>query len=148
MTSPHLRPCTAADVLTILNRDGVSIGADQMIRQLRGGLAFTAEVDGVVLGCVGLVMPWPGMGMVWMTLAKEVGRHGLWLTRTTRRLIEDVSRAYGLHRLEAVALMETDRHQRWLRLLGFTEERDGIARAYLPDKRAMRRFERIIEEET
>lgn len=141
MTSPVVRLCTEADLRAVINRDGSVIGIDNMIRQMRSGPSFTAEVDGLVLGCAGLVLPWPGVGMAWMCLAKEAGRYGLWLTRTTRRILRDLIRAHALHRVEVVALEESDRNLAWLRLFGFTQEREGRAACYFTDKRSVVRFE-------
>lgn len=145
MTRPHLRLCREADIRAVLNRDGSTIDLDRTLVQMRSGPAFAAEVEGVVIGCAGVVIPWPGTGMCWMMLAKEAARYACWLTRTTKRILTDLCRAFGLHRLEAMALHDSDRNQRWFRALGFTVEQHGIARDYFSDKRSIVRFERIVE---
>jgi hypothetical protein len=116
---------------------------DTMIRQMRSGPAFAADVDGIVLGCAGIVLPWPGVGMAWMCLAKEAGRYGIWLTRTTRRILHDLIRVHQLHRVEVIALQESERNLAWLKILGFMREIDGRATAYFTDRRSVIRFERI-----
>lgn len=145
MTTPQLRLCREADIRAVLNRDGSTIDTELTIRQMHSGPSFTAEVDGMVIGCAGVVIPWPGIGMCWMMLAKEAAHYALWLTRTTRRILADLCRAFGLHRLEAIALKDSDRNQRWFRALGFHAEQHGTAQAYFSDKRSIVRFERIVE---
>jgi len=77
-----------------------------------------------------------------MSVSDDIAEHGLWLTRLTRAFLRDIIRVHRLHRLEAVALDESVRNQQWLRVLGFAPE-GGIAHAYLPDKRAVQRFELV-----
>lgn len=145
MTNPVVRPCREQDIRAVLNRDGCMIDAERTVMQMHGGPSFTAEVNGVAIGCAGVVIPWPGLGICWMLLAKEAGKYGVWLTRTARRIINDICRAFGLHRVEAIVLNDSSRNLQWLRLLGFSSERDGLARAYFTDKRSVVRFERIVE---
>ena len=145
MINPRLRQCRESDIRAVMNRDGATIDIDRTILQMHSGLSFAAEVEGVVIGCAGVVIPWPGVGVCWMMLAKEAERYVLWLTRTTKRILADLCRAFGLHRLEAIALKDSDRNQRWFRALGFTIEQQGTARAYFSDKRSVVRFERIME---
>ena len=144
--TPSLRLCRESDIRAVLNRDGTTIDTDRTILQMHSGPSFAAEVEGVVIGCAGVVIPWPGVGVCWMMLAKEADRYALWLTRTTRRILADLCRAFALHRLEAMSLKDSDRNQRWFRALGFTIEQQGTARAYFSDKRSIVRFERMIEE--
>jgi hypothetical protein len=142
MIEPRVRLCTESDVRAVLSRDGSVIGIDTMLRQMHSGPAFAADVEGIVLGCAGIVLPWPGVGMAWMCLAKEAGRYGLWLTRTTSRILHDLIRVHQLHRVEVIALEESARNLAWLKILGFTPEHDGRAQAYFTDRRVIR-FERI-----
>lgn len=146
VAAPTLRPFRASDLDALVNRDGAQIDRQQLLAQARSGPAFTAEVDGVPLGCAGVVLLWPGVGSAWMVLTEEMVLHRLWLTRTVRHFLEDMTRVYRLHRIEAVALDDVTRNQGWLELLGFETEKDGRARHYLSDGRSMVRYERIREE--
>ena len=143
MTSPTIRTFHAHDAANICNRDGDQVTASLIIDQATKGPAFTAEIDGVILGCGGVVVLWPGMGACWMRLADEIGTHGLWLCRVTMEFLDRVTRDLNLHRLEAMALHESIRNQKWLELCGFVKEENGIAHAYLPDQRSMVRYERV-----
>lgn len=143
MTNPILRAFHADDAKAILNRDGKQAEAESTLLQAAQGPSFTAEYDGVVLGCGGVVLMWPGVGACWMMLAEDIGSHGLWLSRTTRHFLATVKREANLHRLEAMAMHESVRNQAWLELCGFKREQNGIAQSYLPDKRSMVRFELV-----
>ena len=143
MTEPTLRSFQEADAYVLRNRDGSFAGPEQVVAQARRGPAFTAEVDGRPIAAAGVVLLWPGVGSCWMIVSAELGPHGRWLTKMTRRFVTDIRRSLGLHRLEALALSTSDRNQRWLERVGFTKEVGGEARAYLPDRRSMIRYELI-----
>jgi len=141
---PILRPFRPEDLRELLNRDGPQGLTEQAAREyVRRGPGFTAVVDGHILGAAGILLASPGVGVTWMTVREEINGHGVWLTRTVAAVLDDVARLARLHRLEAVALHESLRNQRWLEVLGFTREQDGVARAYTPDGRDMIRYERV-----
>lgn len=142
MTEPVLRPFRVEDLL-VGNRDGEQIMTAELAEQAARGPAFTAVLDGQILGSAGIVIAWPGVGMLWMTLSPELNGNGMWLTRVVRRVIEDAVRAHRLHRLEGYALADSERNQHWMEALGFTAEKDGRATAYLSDHRDVIRYERI-----
>ncbi len=126
-----------------INRDNpVFEGLRFAIGKEQGGPAYTAMIDGKVLGCAGVVIPWPGMGIAWVTFDKSIERYGLWATRTIRRMFNDIIKGLHLYRVEAVVLTDNIRNQRWIEMLGFTKE-NGTARAYTPDGRDVLRYELI-----
>lgn len=139
---PEVRPFQVTDVRQIVNRDDPQADEWLTVQQAQAGPAFTAWVGSQPIGCAGVVLAWPGVGMAWMVLADEMAEHGLWLTRMTRAFLRDILRVHRLHRLEAVALEESTRNQQWLQVLGFADE-GNVARCYLPDKRAIRRYELV-----
>lgn len=140
--NPEVRPFQVSDVEQIVNRDDPHADTWLTVQQAQAGPAFTAWVGATPIGCAGVVLAWPGVGMAWMALSEEIAAHGLWLTRVTRAFLRDIRRAHRLHRLEAVALEDSMRNQQWLRVLGFVDE-GNVARCYLPDKRAIRRYELV-----
>lgn len=139
---PEVRPFQIEDVSRLVNRDDSNQSCDITIQHANAGPAFTAWVRDRPVGCAGVVLAWPGVGAAWMSVSDDIAEHGLWLTRLTRAFLRDIIRVHRLHRLEAVALDESVRNQQWLRVLGFAPE-GGIAHAYLPDKRAVQRFELV-----
>lgn len=143
MSEPVLRPFKTADASLIVNRDGVQCTADTICWQAKMGPAFTAELDGHPIGCAGVVIPWPGVGQAWMVLSDAIEPYSLWMYRNVRHMLDGMVVAFCLHRMEAVALLDEPRYQRWLEGLGFTSEKDGVARGLLPDRRSMKRYEWI-----
>jgi len=145
MPKPMLVPFEAKHVMMMQNRDSAidepwSLALEKQL----AGPAFTAIVDGKVLGCAGLLLPWPGIGLAWMELSEEIGTHGRWLTLVTRRGLADLIRVYSLHRVEVVVLADSPRNQQWIEAIGFTRE-NGRARAYSSDRRDVIRYEWVKE---
>lgn len=138
----QVRPFQVADAQQIVNRDDHEQDPVFTVQQAEAGPAFTAWADDRPIGCAGVVLAWPGVGMAWMTVSTDITEHGLWLTRMTRAFLRDIIRSNQLHRLEAVTLEENLRNQGWLMVLGFVWE-GGTAHCYLPDKRAVRRYELV-----
>ena len=144
MSSPRLVPFEAWHLQGLLNRDTHQEDLPSLtMEKIRGGPAFTGMVDGIVLGCAGLVITWPGMAIGWMVLSEQIGRHAIWMTRTVRRVLRDARRIYHLHRIEAVVLDGNVRNQRWIEMLGFSQEQQGIARHYTVDQGNVVRYEWI-----
>lgn len=141
MPAPRLVPFQARHLSTLVNRDTAQLDPWTLaIEKQNGGLAMTGVCDERVLGCAGLILPWPGVGLAWMVLGEEIASHGLWMTKMVRRFLDDAIRSHHLHRLEAVVLADNNRNQRWIERLGFTRE-NGCARAYTPDQRDAIRYE-------
>ena len=143
MATPMLVPFLAEHVVAIQGRDG---GAREpwavSLDKERRGPAYTLLLEGRVVVCAGVMLLWPGVGTVWANVSGEFPRVKVWATRTIRRMLADVIRAYGLHRLESVALADNERNQRYMEFLGFERE-DGKARAYTPDKRDVVRYQLV-----
>ena len=145
MGQPILRPFRPVDATLVANRDGALGIPHAVVAQAQSGLAYTAEVDGVPIGCGGVMLPWPGLALCWMLLGQDMCHYPKWTLRVVRRMLEDVDRAYGPLRFEALALDANTRNQRWLEHLGFTREHNGRARAYLPNQTSVVRYERVRE---
>ena len=139
--TPTIRHFQPSDLDVLVNRDGPQIPKSVILLQASAGPSFTAVADGMVLGCAGLVLPWPGIGMAWMVLAEEMGPHGLWLTKTVKAFLHQMVQTHSLHRLEAVATFGSLRNQRWLDALGFHVEQRGVAQSFLADRQSVIRYE-------
>lgn len=146
LTQPLLRPFRPSDVARIVNRDGGSVAIEAILEQATQGPAVTATVEDRPIGCAGMVLPWPGVGMAWMLASEEIGEHGLWLTRTVKAFLFDMVQIHHLHRIEAVAVVDNQVNQAWLEALGFHVEQGGIARAFLADRRSVIRYEWVQED--
>jgi hypothetical protein len=89
---PTIRPFEPSDLDYILNRDGAQITPEAICAQASTGPAFTAVLGDRPLGCAGLVLPWPGIGMAWMVLSDElVALYPIWLSKTVDRFLEDMA---------------------------------------------------------
>jgi len=143
MTRPRLVPFKAEHMLEFVNRDTLALAEWKFaIEKERGGPAFTAIIDDVILGCAGVMLVWPGVGVAWLAASKSMNKHTIWMTRLTRMALTDVMRSFHLHRVEAVVLTSNEHNLRWIELLGFKREKN-VARAYTQDRRSVVRFERI-----
>lgn len=142
---PILRHFTASDLDVLINRDGQEVPHTSVLAQAKSGPSFTAMVDGRPIGCAGMVFPWPGVGSTWMIVSEELGEHGLWMYRTVRKFLEDMVRMHSLHRMEAVALVNSPRNQAFLEGLRFHVEQQGVARGFLADGRSVVRYEWVKE---
>jgi len=143
MSDPILVPFKAEHLLRFYNRDGVQFRNEprQFLMLEQNSIAWTALLDGKILGCGGVTLSWVGVGMAWTAMAPEAANHMFWVTKVIRRFMRDIVRAFNLHRLEMVALVESERNQRWAEFLGFTREQNSIAQKYTSDQRGMYRYE-------
>lgn len=101
------------------------------------GLAWTAEVDGEVLGIAGLYPQWDNRAIAWALVGAQAGKHFVSITRAVKRML-DVS---GYRRIEATVDVGFEQGVRWITMLGF--EFEGRLRAYRPDGADMLLYARI-----
>ncbi len=143
MSEPHLIPFRAEHLVRFLNRDGpLDEQLWLLVQKESRGPAWTVMVDDRIIACGGVVIIWKGVGAAWIVFSETMPTHGLWMTRMTKRVLEDAVRIYNLHRLETMVEASNERYRRWVKVLGFTPE-NGVARAYTTDKKDTTRFERI-----
>jgi RimJ/RimL family protein N-acetyltransferase len=145
MTRPYLVPYKAEHAMSFLDRDKWSLVTWGEATDRERYPSYTGMVDETILGCAGIILPWPGVGIAWLTMSPVAAvKFKIWMTRTCRRVLDDVSRSFHLHRLEAVVLDDSLVNKQWIEVLGFSVEKDGVAQRYLPDGRGVVRYERII----
>lgn len=144
MSAPELIPFRAEHMMMFVDRAQSREQLWIAVQKERRGPAYTAVVNGIILGCAGVVIVWPGVGAAWSVYSEDIGKYGIWMTRTTRRILEDICRIYKLHRLETMVIgVDNKRNKRWVELLGFTPE-NGVATAYTSDRKDATRYERIL----
>lgn len=145
MIDPIIIPYKAEHLMAFEDRNKWTVNSWQIALGRETGPAYTGMIGDQILGCAGVMLPWPGMGIAWVTLSPFAAIHyGMWMTRTCRRVLNDIQKSFNLHRLEAVATEDSLMNQRWLELMGFVKE-NGHATAYLPDQRNVIRYERISQ---
>lgn len=142
---PKLIPFKAEHLMAFVNRDTWTQSDWRGVLEKERNPSFTAVADDLfqtVIGCAGVIIIWPGVGIAWMNLSKEIESHGIWMTRTVKHILRDITRSFNLHRIEAVVLADNERNTKWIRLLGFTRE-NGTARKYTQDKMDSVRYELV-----
>lgn len=101
--------------------------AEQMEAMSKLGPCWTFMTDDDrVIGCIGMIMLWQGVGQAWAVFSPLIEEHGIAVSRAAKRMISHGFDEYGLDRLQAIVLPEEGRNIKWARFLGFEEE--GIAR--------------------
>ena len=97
-------------------------------RALEGPYAFSAIDGDKVLGCAGVVEHWPGRGLAWAYLDKDIGRNMVGVHRAVKRFFE----VCPVRRIEAAVDVNFDAGHRWVQMLGFELETVRM-KAYRPD---------------
>ncbi len=140
---PQIIPYRAEHLLVFQNRD--TQRKEELllaVNKEKWGPAYTAVAGDEILGCAGVAILWTGVGAAWVNISESMGAYKIWFHRTVSRMLADVIRGYDLHRVEAVALADNERNQKWFKSLGFRPE-GGKAIAYTSDKQDIIRFERV-----
>jgi RimJ/RimL family protein N-acetyltransferase len=91
------------------------------------GEAYTAIVNGVVMGCFGLLPLTPNRGQIWSLLSPYSGKH---MAGITRFAIKSIAKC-GIKRIEAHVRTDFEQGHRWAKMLGF--KREGTMEAYGDD---------------
>ena len=110
----------------------------ESVAELERHVAFSVLEEGSVLGCAGVISPWPGRGMMWALFSEEIGRCWVGVHWFARRFIRDC----GVRRLEATVAVEFQNGHRWVRQLGFTREIERME-GYLPTGGAASLYSRV-----
>jgi len=122
MANPSLIPFEPFHLGKFINRD-TGMSDDISAAYILKGPAYTAIIDGRVIGCAGVILLGYGIGIGWMCLSKEVEDYQFWLAKTTKRILRDIIQSFGLRRIESFILTESDKNQLWAAFLGFQTER-------------------------
>jgi hypothetical protein len=142
--TPILVPFKAWHLMSIMNRDGHSfLEWQHALDKEHLGPSYTAMIGDLIIGCAGVMLMWQGVGTCWVVLTKEAERYPVWFTRTIKRNLEDIIRAFKIHRLEAAVFADNKRNRKWIRTLGFKREA-RVVRGYTSTKQDIIRYERIM----
>lgn len=94
------------------------------------GPAYTALVDGRVVGCLGVAELWEGRGAAWALLARDRPAHFLAVHRAVKAFLD----GYQLRRVEAYVDVGFEEAHRWMRLLNFRLETPEPMRSFAEDR--------------
>ena len=94
-----------------------------------GGPHFSALVDGIVIGCAGVLVAdaEPHRGVAWALIAEDIGKDLYHMHKAVKRFLEGTP----IIRVEMSVNYNFDPGHRWARMLGFKAE--GVMRKYYPD---------------
>lgn len=101
------------------------------------GLAWTAEANGEVIACGGLLPQWENRAVAWMLVGAGAGPYFKAIHRHVKQFL--VKSSY--RRIEAHVDVGFEQGIRWMHMLGF--ELEVYRRAFRPDGADMLEFVRI-----
>lgn len=101
------------------------------------GLAWTAEVDGQVVMCGGLLPQWENRALAWALIGENAGPHFAVIHRYVRQFLTHSP----YRRIEAHVDVGFAPGARWMKMLGF--ELEAYKKAFRPDGADMLEFVRI-----
>ena len=96
---------------------------------------ITAIFEGCVVGVAGLIVKWPGVGLLWLMLTancKKKGFYGLFALCAIRDKMNELIEKNNLWRAEATVRTDFPEAIKMIEFFGF--EREGLMRQYCPDK--------------
>ncbi len=82
-------------------------------------LAYSALLDGKIVGCGGMICYPDGLGSVWIAASRALDPYRLWLTRTVHRYLLPVARYLSVRWIMTEAIIDSDSHCRWIKQFGF-----------------------------
>lgn len=90
--------------------------------------SWTVFLNDKVAMCAGLIHVWPGHAKAWAIIDDKVGPVGmLLLTRACNRFF-----SIQKGRLEATVDANLECAHRWMKILGFKRETEGVMRGWMP----------------
>jgi hypothetical protein len=106
-----------------------SFANDNVLASLQGDWSFTGVVNGVPIGCAGIIPMWQGRGIAWAYLSSRATKHQfIQVHRAVKKFLDDCY----LQRIEMTVDCEFAEGHRWAHKLGFTMEAPRM-RAYNPN---------------
>jgi hypothetical protein len=109
---------------------------DHALVLARGGPAYTAMVDGKVIGIGGVFVLWPGTGEAWALVSPGVKQHGLFFIRASRDYLDGIAREKNLERVQAAVQQDFDAGLKYIMALGF--EYEGAMKRFFNGKTFLR----------
>ncbi len=90
--------------------------------EAQAGVAYTAYCDGKIIGIIGIVSPWEGLGTAWAVMGEGVDRHWLWIHKQAKKIIREAIDKKMFRRIQATCEAGFPEAARWLERLGFQFE--------------------------
>jgi len=94
--------------------------------------SFTLSFNGKFILCGGAVIPWKGLGEVWMLVGTEpLGPHTKAILKSARLAAQIVHHHFGVNRLQTPVRTDQPKWIRFAEVCGFKSE--GIMKKYGPE---------------
>lgn len=81
--------------------------------------AFAGLVDGLLIGCGGVINIWPGLAEAWLALTPYAKAHVSFLYRQALRFLDWVVPTYHLRRVQTTVQADWFEANRFIKRLGF-----------------------------
>ncbi len=95
------------------------------------GWAYTALIDGKILGIGGAVVYWPGVAEGWYCLSEEANNHKVSLVHCIKKVAAKAFGDLNLHRLQTTIRLDFTQAKRLIEHAGFKYE--GTMKKYTED---------------
>lgn len=82
-------------------------------------MTVSVLLDGRCLGILGIYSPVKGLGRCWAILSEEIKRHGIFLFRSVKQMIDKIFSFGVITKMESDILVGNKKLQRWITKLGF-----------------------------
>lgn len=103
-----------------------------------GGPAYSGWLDGHLVGCAGLVIPWQGRAEGWAVFTPFGRQHAGLVHRAVYRGLQRLIKEHGLRRIQGDTFATYLTGCRWLERLGF--ERESLMPLYGPNGETFARY--------
>lgn len=81
--------------------------------------AYSAELDGKILGCAGMILLGNDQGYVWVIVSEAIENYRIWFHRSVRNYLRRIIKIAGLKFLHTEVLKCSKRNREWIETLGF-----------------------------
>jgi hypothetical protein len=89
---------------------------------LTNSVGYTLLEGETILGCGGMIMQWPGVGLMWLMATKAMRRRPRTLLRMSAAVLQEIRSKHKIHRFQVFVDPAQSRHVRFVEALGFTLE--------------------------
>ena len=96
------------------------------------GWAYTALIEGKILGIGGVVVYWPGVAEGWYCLSEEANNHKISLVHCIKKVTAKAFKDLNLHRLQTTIRLDFTQAKELVEHTGF--ELEGVMKKYTEDK--------------
>lgn len=87
-------------------------------------IAFSAEINGQIQGCGGMVVYARDQAYPWIMISDEMAKYPLWLHRVVKRYYKQCIELFHVERMFSEVAICSERNTLWLQSFGFKPKRE------------------------